>query len=91
MVNALQAGQSSGELAVERRVDLHRFRALFPYRWADFLRSHFRNSADIAAFFDVDDKTARNWLEGTTKPSAPTAIIAVARIPGAMAELMRAA
>ena len=83
-----RAEQSFGELAVERPFDLHRFRALFPDRWAGFLRSHFRNSAEIAAFFGVDDKTARNWVEGSTKPTAPSAIIAVARIPGALAQLM---
>lgn len=79
--------KSSGSLAVERPFDLHRFRTLFPDRWASFLRAHFRNHTQIAAFFDVDDKTARNWLDGTTKPTAPTALIAVASIPGAMAEL----
>jgi len=81
-------GQSFGELAVARPFDLHRFRAMFPTRWAAFLKAHFRSTAEIAAFFDVDDKTARNWVEGSTKPTAPTALIAVARIPGAMAELI---
>lgn len=87
-IAATRMEMSSGELAVERPFDLHRFRALFPDRWTAFLKAHFQSHAQIAAFFDVDDKTARNWLDGTTKPTAPTALIAVARIPGAMAELI---
>lgn len=80
-------GRSFGTPAVERPFDLHRFRVVFPERWQAFLKAHFRSTAEIASFFDVDDKTARNWVEGCTKPTAPTAIIAIACIPGALAEL----
>lgn len=86
-IAATRLEKSSGELAVERPFNLHRFRAVFPDRWTAFLKAHFQSHAQIAAFFDVDDKTARNWLDGTTKPTAPTALIAVASIPGAMADL----
>ncbi len=73
------------------RVDLHGLRRRFPHQWADFLRRHFRNSVEVAVFFSCDEKTARNWLEGLSAPSSPAAIYAVASIPGALDELMRAA
>lgn len=74
-------------LAGERPFDLHRFRVVFPEKWQAFLKAHFRSTAEIACFFEVDDRTAKNWVEGCTKPTAPSALIAVARIPGALAEL----
>lgn len=49
-------------------VDLHRFKTVFPDRWAAFLKAHWRNSVDVAHFFDVDEKTARNWMEGVSAP-----------------------
>ena len=45
-------------------VDLHGIRRRLPEQWAGFLRAHFQNAAHIAAFFDVDHKTARDWLHG---------------------------
>ena len=41
--------------------DLHRMRVIFPDRWSAFLRNHFRNARHVQFFFDVDDRTARNW------------------------------
>ena len=89
MVNAIQTGKSSGKFA--GCFDPMRFKAIFPDRWAGFLRAHFRSSTEVAAFFGVDDRTARHWLHGTTAPSGSVAIHAIAAIPGALAELMRAA
>ena len=86
-VNAEPADKSSGKFAGVP-FDMHRFRAVFPHRWADFLRQHFQSSTHVAAFFGVDDRTARHWLEGTTAPNGATAIFAVAAIPGAMQELL---
>ena len=57
-------GQSSGELSCDPR----RFRTLYPDRWTAFLKAHFGGPAHVAAFFDVDPKTARNWWEGTSGP-----------------------
>lgn len=81
--------KSSGKFAVP--FDMMRFKTVFPHLWADFLRAHFQSSVHVALFFGVDDRTARHWLEGTTAPCGATAILAVARIPGALAELMEAA
>lgn len=89
------AGESSGELSgVFSGVpfDIHRFRAVFPDRWAAFLRANFRSSAHVAVFFDVDDRTARNWLEGITGPrGAHVAVALIARPEAAREHLLREA
>lgn len=78
---------SPGKFA-ERPFDMMRFKAVFPTRWASFLRAHFQNSTHVAFFFGCDDRTARHWLDGTTAPSGPVAIVACARIDGAIQFLM---
>jgi hypothetical protein len=80
------AEMSSGKFG--RAFDMHRFKAVFPSKWASFLRANFRNSTHVAVFFDCDDRTARHWLEGTTAPSGAIAIVAASRIPGAVEFLM---
>ena len=80
-------GKSSGKLSGQP-FDMHRFKAVFPDRWASFLRAHFQTSARVAAFFDVDDKTARNWLHGISAPSGPTVLFAVTCLPGVAEYLM---
>lgn len=59
--------------------DLHRMRVIFPDRWSAFLRNHFRNARHVQFFFDVDDRTARNWWHGVTGPSA-FAVVAAASV-----------
>lgn len=44
------------------------FYRLFRDQWPSFIRNNFRNSTDAAAFFGVDDRTVRGWIEGTTAP-----------------------
>lgn len=89
-VNAASAcgspGTSSG-LASGRPFDMHRYRTVFPDRWAALLRAHFRNSVEVAYFFGVDEKAARNWLSGTSGPSGAFVALAAVSIPGAMAAL----
>ena len=82
------AGVSSGELSAGRPFDMDGFRRVFPDRWADFLRAHFRDARHVAYTFSVDDKTARNWLAGMTGPRAEVALYVVATHPGALSELM---
>ena len=86
-VNVEAEGTSPGVFP-ERQFDLHRFKAVFPDRWAALLRSHFSGSAHVAAFFGVDDHTARDWLEGTTGPRGFAVAIACSAIPGAAQQLM---
>lgn len=64
--------------------DLHRFRTLFPGKWSDLIRRHFRSTVEVAYFFSVDEKTARNWWEGVTGPSGHAVAIAMKCLPGAM-------
>lgn len=88
------SGQCVGGLAgllAGRPCDPRAFRRLYPDRWSAFLRGHFRNSTEIAAFFDVDEKTARQWLNGVNAPQAWAASFAVISIPGAAANLLEAA
>lgn len=80
------ADVSSGKFAVP--FDMMRFKTVFPTRWSAFLRAHFQSSAHVAFFFGVDDRTARHWLDGTTAPSGAVAIVACARIEGAVDFLM---
>ena len=74
-----------------RPCDPRAFRRLYPDRWAAFLKAHFRNSTEIACFFDIDEKTARQWLNGINAPQAWAASFAVVSIPGAARELLEAA
>lgn len=64
--------------------DLHHFRAMFPDRWSQLIRRHFRSTVEVAFFFSVDEKTARNWWEGVTGPSGHAVAIAVKMLPGAL-------
>lgn len=64
--------------------DLHHFRAIFPDQWSQLIRRHFRNTVEVAFFFSCDEKTARNWWEGTTGPSGHAVAIAVKCLPGAL-------
>ena len=69
-------------------MDLHRFRTVFPDKWSDLMRTHFQSGEHIAFFFGVSERTARGWLEGTSKLTGPSAILAAAQIPGAIQFLM---
>lgn len=87
MVNAEPVAESCGEFPF----DMHRFRTVFPDRWAALLKAHFRDIRHISFFFDVSERTARDWLNGVSAPAGPFAVVACARIPGAIEQLMRAA
>jgi hypothetical protein len=64
--------------------DLHHFRAIFPDQWSQLIRRHFRSTVEVAFFFSVDEKAARNWWNGTTGPSGHAVAIAVRYLPGAI-------
>jgi len=65
---------------------------MFPERWAALLHAHFNSDLRLIQYsFDVSERQARDWLAGKNSPSGPFAVIACARIPGAMAYLMGAA
>ena len=71
--------------------DLHRYRVVFPDRWASFLKAHFRDHIHVAFVFGVSERTARNWWEGVSAPRAEFALAACKHIPGAAEYLMEAA
>jgi hypothetical protein len=71
-----------------RRIDLHALRRVFPDRWAAFLRSHFRSSTEVAYFFDVNEKTARLWMEGATAPRAEVILALIERNPSVLPALL---
>lgn len=82
---------SSGDLAgvlSGRPINLRHYRAVLPDRWAAFLRAHFRNSVTVAFFFDVDEKTARNWLDGVTAPRAEVVLALAERAPSVIPLLL---
>ena len=74
----------------ERCMDMHGLRRALPHRWAEFCHRHFRNSTDLAAFFDVDEKCARNWLEGKHAPASAFTLRAVSAFPDAVPLLLGA-
>ena len=61
---------------------------MFPDRWAEFLRAHFRDHIAVAYTFDVDEKTARNWWNGVTGPRGAAVAQAFAMQPKAAAVML---
>jgi hypothetical protein len=51
-----------------RPIDLDGMRRRLPGLWSSFIRAHFRSSTEVGYFFQVDEKTARNWFNGTNEP-----------------------
>jgi len=91
---AKSSGNSVGGLSgllSGRPCDPQAFRRVYPDRWAGFLATHFRNSTEVAVFFDVDEKTARQWLNGVNAPQGWAASFVMASIPGAAEYLLEAA
>lgn len=78
------------DLLAGRRCDPRRFRAMYPDRWSSFVRAHFQSPLHAAVFFDVDEKTARHWWEGTNTPQGWVVDFAVQFIPGARTWLQAA-
>lgn len=87
----IASSEELSEIFCGRRFDLHRYRVVFPDRWASFLRSHFRDHVHVAFVFGVSERTARNWFEGISAPRAEFALAACKHIPGAAEYLMEAA
>jgi hypothetical protein len=89
-----QRAPSPGKLAdllAGRPCDPLAYRRVFPGRWTAFLRGHFLSPLHAAVFFDVDERTARHWWEGSSAPQAWVISFAIASIPDARAFLAEAA
>jgi hypothetical protein len=89
-VNSPAADKSSG-IYSGRPCDPRAFQRVYPDRWHSFLKAHFRNSVEVAAFFDVNEKTARLWLEGCNAPRGWAVAYAVTRLPSAAKYLLEVA
>jgi hypothetical protein len=63
--HATAADCSSLGVFPHRPADLHGLRRRLPGEWSAFLKLHFQSATHVAAFFDVDHRTARNWLAGS--------------------------
>lgn len=88
---ATQGADDTSGIYSGRRCDPRAFQRLYPDRWHEFLKAHFRNSVEVAAFFDVNEKTARLWLEGCNAPRGWAVAYAVTRLPSAAKYLLEAA
>ncbi|MFB9149552.1 hypothetical protein [Roseovarius ramblicola] len=83
-------GQSVGELSahqlveatqLRRRFDPHKVHRQFPERWQRYIRSQYRSLAHVCQVFDVSEKTARNWWNGTTGAVGGHVAVAVQEHP----------
>ena len=68
---AVSSGECAGAIPGKlfRRVfDPYHKRQNFPDQWAAWCRDNFRNSTQLGAAFGVDERTARNWMQGVSGP-----------------------
>lgn len=87
--NAATQAQAKSPETDFRRADMHELRRAFPDRWGHFCRRHFLDAEHLAAFMDVEERTARYWLEGKHAPAAAFVLRAVVAFPDAV-ELLSA-
>ncbi len=66
----------------------HRYRAVFPDRWSQFLRRSYRNPEEVAFNFDVRFQTAQNWWNGTNRPTGDKVAMAAISRPVEFAQIM---
>lgn len=60
---------------------LRRFRDQAPARWQAFLHAHFSGPGEVSFFFDVDEKSGRNWWNGVGRPTVDRALYAEMTYP----------
>lgn len=80
-VRAVSFGESSGVSCHGSRFDPHAFRRAFPEKWRSFLRAHHRSATEVAFFYGVTDRAARDWWEGVSSPRGAPVAIAAAKFP----------
>ena len=57
-------------------MDPRGFKAFFKDRFAQFLRSNYRNAEEVAVVYGVRYQTAANWWQGLNAPSGDTTTLA---------------
>lgn len=95
-LHAVMAGRrvSSGECPGEKpgafvpRVNPEHLNRTFPGQWAAWLKANRFDARRIVAAFNVDDRTARNWLAGISAPRASVLVVLEVQHPGTIAEIV---
>jgi hypothetical protein len=85
------SGALSGVPSAAMPADPLAYRRVFRDRWTDFLRGHFHSHLHVAVFFNVDEKTARQWWNHVNQPQGWAVSYARDTIPGAADALRMAA
>lgn len=76
-----QTGTGSRAMSFEN-ISEKSFETLFAERFAKFLRENFANATQVAAVFNVRERTAENWLAGVNAPSGAQVAKAFLGWPG---------
>lgn len=78
-------GECSGPVSGARSGAAHdilrQFRDETPARWQSFLQGHFASGLEVSLFFNVDEKTGRNWWNGVGRPALDKALYAELSFP----------
>jgi len=91
----VSSGDCSGDPSIRapssRRTLLRQFQDETPARWMAFLRAHFSGPTEVSMFFEVDEKTGRNWWKGSGRPTLDKALVAEVEFPASYQHYMIAA
>ena len=60
------------------------FRRSFPAAWSQYLRATYRTAYAVEKAFQIDSKTARDWINGKRDPSGSFVAAVVKADPNAM-------
>ena len=72
---------------VSRRVDPHAVRRTCPALWSQFLRAHHRDATEVAYFYGVTDRAARDWWDGVSGPRGSVMMVAAILHPVGFARM----
>lgn len=81
-------GENSGKHPGQRQYILQQFRDQAPARWMAFLHAHFGSPVEVSMFFEVDEKTGRNWWNGVGRPTVDKTLYAQMSFPNGFKEHM---
>jgi DNA-binding transcriptional regulator YiaG len=71
-----------------RRADLHALRRAMPKVFARVLEEQFRSNEEAALFFDVTERTIRNWKAMRNEPGGHHVMFLIQKRPGAARRLL---
>lgn len=70
------------------RFDPHAYRRAFPDRWMQFLHAHHRDATEVAFFYGVTERAARDWWEGVSGPRGSAVAIAAGTHPEGFSQIV---